>query len=96
MNKFERKQKQQQCEADGFNFVGGASSSEFDDEDVVHCPDCDSAETYVGFWEHPYRRRYQQTDSQYNPRLVNKALTCWECGYCWVEEEPQRESDQSR
>lgn len=96
MNKFERKQKQQQWEADGFKFVGGGSSSDCDDEDVVRCPDCDSSDTYVAFWEHPDRRRYRQTDSEYNPRLVNTAMRCLECGYNWVEEEEQRESDQSR
>lgn len=78
-------------EAAGFKFIG--NGFENNDDDPTLCPKCDSAYIFWALWEHPTKQRHVETESEYNPLLLNSANTCMDCGHRWIDEDPAPADD---
>lgn len=79
--------KSKEWEAQGFKFIG--NGSENNDDDPTLCPNCGHSHIFWALWEHPTWTRHAETDSEYNPLLLNSTNLCTDCGYRWIDEEKQ-------
>lgn len=83
--------KTKEWEAAGFKFVG--NGSENNDDDPTYCPVCGGDHIFWALWEHPTRTRHAQTESEYNPLLLNGVNSCLRCGHYWIDEDETKDSD---
>ena len=72
-------------EAAGFEFIGHGAENNEDDPNL--CPSCGRAHIFWALWGHPTRTRYAETDSEYNPLLLNSTNLCVSCGFRWIDED---------
>ena len=74
-----------QWEAQGLRFIG--NGSENNDDDPALCPNCGRDHIFWALWEHPTQKRHTETESEYNPLLLNSVNRCLDCGYNWIDED---------
>lgn len=89
MNENEVTAKVQEWEKAGFKFIG--NGSENNDDDPQYCPECDHTDIFWALWEHPTMTRKVETDSEYNPLLLNSTNYCLFCGYRWIDVDQQEQ-----
>jgi hypothetical protein len=85
MNERETIAKTKEWEAAGFNFIG--NGSENNEDDPTFCPNCGDHDIFWALWEHPTARRHIETESEYNPLLLNSINSCLNCGHYWLDED---------